>query len=160
MWIWSRTSGWRAYKSKGESTIILWNGHNIKPPFKFIPLYPLISTALRPHQPSLFVQLWWGPTQKLKLAKCTEQVECSAASRPSTAHPFSRPRDQPRGGDGKMIAEPEVREDGCATASPAHNRPAALRNVQQLWSPAEDMAQVQLVNILAWDRNGFLSPHL
>lgn len=119
-----------------------------------------MSTAFRPRQPSLFVQPWWGPTQKLKLAKRREQVECSAAGGPSTAQPFSRPRDQPRGGDGKMTVEPEAREDGRATVSPAHDRPAALRSVQLLWSPAEEVAQVQPVDILAWGGNGFSSPHL
>lgn len=80
-------------------------------------------------------------------------MECSAAGGPSTAQPFSRPRDQPRGGDGKMTVEPEVREDGRATVSPAHDR-----NVQLLRSPAEEVAQVQPVDILAWGGNRFLSP--
>lgn len=57
-----------------------------------------------------------------------------------------------------MTVEPEVREDGRATVSPAHDRPAALRNVQLLRSPAEEVAQVQPVDILAWGGNGFLSP--
>lgn len=59
-----------------------------------------------------------------------------------------------------MITEPEVWEDGHATMSPAHDRPVALRKVQLLWSPAEDVAQVQPADILAWGRSGFLSPHL
>lgn len=54
-----------------------------------------------------------------------------------------------------MTVEPEVWEDGRATVSPAHDR-----KVQLLRSPAEEVAQVQPVDILAWGGNGFSSPHL
>lgn len=48
---------WGVHRPQVGPTIILLNGHSIKSPSKFMPLYPYISVALRSHLRSCFV-LW------------------------------------------------------------------------------------------------------